>query len=62
MANKRYAKFPSKGPPSKTAGPGRGSVDPIRTATWAGLPGKTQTKDRSAGIKKLKQAAASEGI
>lgn len=25
---------------------------PMKTANWAGLPGKTQSKDRSAGVKK----------
>ena len=62
MANKRYANFPSKGPPKGKGGSRHDSVDPERTASWPGIPGKTQTKDRSAGIKRVKPAAASEGI
>ena len=62
MANKRYAKFPAKGPPMKKSGPKHDSVEPERTMKWPGIPGPTQKKDRSQGIKKVKPAAASEGI
>ena len=36
---------------------------PEKTAAWAGLPGKTQPRDRSNGIKKMPNAhVKSEGI
>ena len=28
------------------------SATPVKTAAWPGVPGKTQSKDRSAGVKK----------
>ena len=33
-----------------------------KNVNWAGLPGKTQGKDRSGGTKKLKQYPQSEGL
>ena len=33
-----------------------------RTATWPGLPGKTQPRDRFAGAKKLKIHPMSKGL
>ena len=33
-----------------------------RTAAWPGLPGPTQPRDRSAGVKKLKIHAMSKGL
>ncbi len=33
-----------------------------KTAAWPGLPGKSQSRDRSAGVKKLKVNAKSEGL
>ena len=62
MPNKRYAKFPAKGPSPKSPGPKRDNIDPIKTASWPGLPGGTQTKDRSAGIKKMPISVKQEGI
>ena len=33
-----------------------------RTANWGGLPGPTQPRDRSAGVKKLKIHPMSKGL
>ncbi len=33
-----------------------------RTANWGGLPGPTQSRDRSAGVKKLKIHPMSKGL
>jgi hypothetical protein len=33
-----------------------------RTANWPGPPGPTQPRDRSGGVKRVKQSAKSEGL
>ena len=35
---------------------------PEKTANWPGLPGKTQSKDRSGGVKKVKTTPKSVGV
>ena len=35
---------------------------PERTAGWGGLPGKSQPKDRSGGVMRLKTHPKSEGL
>ena len=70
MANKHFNR-PELMPPSggRPGPPKRGpkekafSPDPMKTAAWPGLPGKTQPKDRSNGVPRLKNAhVKSEGI
>jgi hypothetical protein len=34
----------------------------VKPANWGGLPGPTQPRDRSAGVKKLKTHAMSKGL
>lgn len=43
---------------------GGGTIPPFKesTAAWPGVPGKTQSRSRNVGIKKVKQAVKSEGI
>ena len=62
MANKRHAKFPSKGAPLVPSGPKQDSVGPIKTMNWPGVPGPTKKSDFSNGFKKAKNGAASEGV
>lgn len=62
MPNKFHNKLPArKGAPTGQSG---GKVPAIneKTAAWPGAPGKTQPRDRSAGVKKVKQTMRSEGI
>ena len=35
---------------------------PVKDVNWPGLPGKTQSKDRSGGTKRIKQHPVSEGL
>ncbi len=51
-------------PPTQVRGPKEkaASPDPEKTANWAGVPGKTQDRDRSNGVRKIKTSAKSEGI
>jgi hypothetical protein len=62
MANKFHQKQ-SKGkpPPTGQRGPTPG-VGSEKTAAWPGVPGKTQPKDRSNGVKKVKGHVRKEGI
>ena len=42
---------------------GKGKTDmPMKTANWPGVPGKTQSRNRSGGAKKLRQSPREEGI
>ncbi|KPK67112.1 hypothetical protein AMJ82_11205 [candidate division TA06 bacterium SM23_40] len=62
MANRFHNKMPKrKGAPT---GKPEGRIPKIveKTAAWPGVPGKTQPRDRSAGVKKVKQSMRSEGI
>lgn len=38
------------------------SLPSDKTASWPGLPGKTQPKDRSGGVKRVRQHPKSDGI
>ena len=60
MAN-RNVKHPSSGP-STAKGKLHGNVSPVKTVSWPGLPGKTQSGDRSAGVRKVPGGAAQEGL
>lgn len=53
-----------QGPKGQTQKPGsnRRPDLPMRTANWPGLPGKTQPRDRSGGVKKLPQSPKQEGL
>ncbi len=62
MPNKRFEKFPSKGASNGKAGPKQDKVGPIKTTNWPGLPGKTQSKPRNAGVKKMHDGLASKGV
>lgn len=64
MANKYYNDTTASGPKG-----GKVNMDshaPVsvteKKIKWAGLPGKTQSKDRSRGVKKVKTRVVSEGI
>lgn len=62
MANRYYKKPNSqKAPATGHEGPKK-DVGPVKTASWPGLPGKVQSKDRSAGYYKCKDSAKSEGL
>ena len=66
MANKYYNNmhgdnFPGgKGAPTGQRGSKSGM--PENTANWGDVPGKTQSKDRSGGVKKCKCHPVSKGI
>ena len=63
MPNKRYAKKPSlPAPPTGHRASGLGASIVEKTAAWPGLPGKEQSRSRSAGVKKVKNTAKSVGI
>lgn len=68
MPNPRFSDFSKedrtdKGMPPKMKPGHRPDATPMKTANWAGLPGKTQpgTRDKS-GTKKLHQGPKEEGI
>jgi hypothetical protein len=61
MPNKRFSKFPAKGPKTGERGKHADRM-PEKTASWGGLPGKAQPQDRSGGTKRLKVYAKSEGL
>jgi hypothetical protein len=61
MSNKWWKKDPAMDPPTQKHGQDRSAVKRIRTMNWPGVPGRTG-KDRSAGVKRVKGHAASEGI
>lgn len=68
MANKFHGNLPSpdnpkagKGPPTGHRGPTKSDL-PMKTANWAGLPGKSQSRNRSKGTKKLRQSPKELGI
>jgi hypothetical protein len=50
------------GAPPIPRGGKNGTTGPEKTAAWPGVPGKTQSKDRSNGVRKLKIHPKSEGI
>lgn len=50
----------SKGKPSM--GKKKEAPMPEKTASWPGVPGPTQPRDRSAGVKKVKQWPHHEGV
>lgn len=52
----------SSAPPLKTKKPGPKGKLKEKTVAWGGLPGKTQPKDRSGGVKKLKIHPVSIGL
>ena len=61
MPNASYEKFRSQGQAKRHKSP------PIPsgkegTAAWAGVPGKTQSRNRSGGTKKLRQSPKEVGI
>ena len=62
MANKRHHPKNTRGGASNDQSGGK--VPPFKesTAAWPGVPGKTQPRSRSVGIKQVKQAVKSEGI
>jgi len=41
---------------------GKSTAMPMKTASWPGVPGKTQPKDRSGGVKKANVHVKSEGL
>lgn len=53
--NKQFGGKSDASPPAKKAGGSHLGTDPKKTANWPGPPGQTQSKDRSSGVKKLKQ-------
>jgi hypothetical protein len=61
VANKNFSQFPSTGAPTGQRGPRHDKVKE-GTMNWPDVPGKTQPKDRSNGIKKCKGHAVSKGI
>jgi len=50
------------GHPPVPRGEKASKADPMRTAAWPGVPGKTQSKSRSSGIRKLRQSPREEGL
>lgn len=63
MPNPRFAKGPSqKPPPNGQPASGLGMPITEKTANWGGLPGKEQPRNRSAGVKKVKNTMKSIGI
>ncbi|MHC4179978.1 MAG: hypothetical protein ACYSWU_20935 [Planctomycetota bacterium] len=62
MANKRYAKFPSKGAQTGQSGPRKDSVEPVKTKKWPGVPGRTNPTRRNYGMKEMKQGLDPEGV
>ena len=67
MPNKRFNKqvhAPDKGkPPVQKRGEKHSiGTSQIRTANWPGLPGASQPKDRSGGVRKVRQSAKDQGI
>jgi hypothetical protein len=62
MPNPRWNKMSSKGGAQNDLGGGTTKPFKESTASWPGVPGKTQPKDRSFGVKKVKQTVKSEGI
>jgi len=62
MPNPRYAKGPSQKPPGNSGASGLGANLVEKSPNWPGVPGKTQPRDRSAGVRKVKQSPKSVGI
>ncbi len=71
MPNPDFSEFKSgrKGrartPPMPGSGMGKppaGASAPEKTANWGGLPGKSQSKDRSGGVKRLQVHPKTEGL
>ena len=70
MANPRYSQNISnlkqpqsgKGVSPKKSGPSHLEKPTERTASWPGLPGKAQSKDRSLGVPEEKIYAAAQGL
>lgn len=61
MPNKNYENFKGPKPPANKK-PSNPQLKADKTANWPGVPGRTQPKDRSAGVKKIRQTLKSEGI
>ncbi len=61
MPNNWWQRFTGSGQPNKPRGK-HGDKLPEKTASWGGLPGNTQPRERSAGVPKVKIHAKSEGI
>ena len=62
MPNKFHNPMPfNKGASNDQGG---GKIPPFKekTAAWPAVPGKTQSRSRAVGIKKVKQTVKSEGI
>ena len=62
MGNQRFQQHTASGGGPNKEGPRHDSVSPEKTRKWAKVPGKTQTKDRSHGFRKVKSGPATEGI
>ena len=62
MANRRH--HPRNTKPGASNDQSGGTFKPFKesTAAWPSVPGKTQSRDRSGGTKKVKQSAKSEGV
>ena len=52
MPNPRHQKIPGGGASNKASGSAPNQAMPQKTASWPGLPGKAQGKDRSGGTAK----------
>ena len=52
----------SRKPPSPGTGQGGGSSMDVKSPNWPGVPGKTQPKDRSAGVPRVKSSMKKVGI
>ena len=66
MANPDHREFDTElGNPAKKFKRRKPAKEPPfveKTAAWAGLPGKSQPKDRSAGVKRARVHPKSEGV
>lgn len=52
----------TQGAASKPDGPGKNATVTEKTAAWAGLPGKAQSKSRNAGTPKCRIYPKSDGL
>ncbi len=66
MANPDFRDFDNelgnKGKSFKRSKPAKSAAFKMGTASWPGLPGKSQPRNRSAGIKKLTIHPKAEGL
>lgn len=66
MASNYYSDFPEKkvsgGPAPKQKKAGSSPAIVFKAGPFPGLPGKGQPRDRSLGVKKIKQYNRSEGL